>query len=166
MTLDQIPAGANLFLDANSLVYHFTSDPKYGAACTRLARRLEQRLLVGFVSTHVMADVIHRVMTIEAITATSWPKAWIAARLRKHHDEIPKLLVFEQVMASIPALGLRVLPITESLLGDVARISKQHELLVGDALIVGVMQTNGLTKLASGDADFDRVPGITRYAPV
>jgi hypothetical protein len=24
---------------------------------------------------------------------------------------------------------------------------------------------NGLSKIASGDADFDRVPGITRYAP-
>jgi hypothetical protein len=24
----------------------------------------------------------------------------------------------------------------------------------------------GLTDLASNDADFDRVPGITRYAPV
>jgi hypothetical protein len=26
------------------------------------------------------------------------------------------------------------------------------------------MRANGLTKLASNDADFDRVPGITRYA--
>jgi len=32
-------------------------------------------------------------------------------------------------------------------------------------LIVAVMQANGLTNLASNDADFDRVPGLTRYAP-
>jgi predicted nucleic acid-binding protein len=31
--------------------------------------------------------------------------------------------------------------------------------------VVAVMLSNGLTKLASNDADFDRVPGITRYAP-
>ena len=165
MTFDQIPSGANLFLDANSLVYHFTSDPKYGAACTKLARRLEQRLLAGFASAHVLADVIHRVMTIEAITATGWPKAGIAARLRKHHDEIPKLVLFEQAMASVSPLGLRVIPVTESLLGDAVRISKQHELLTGDALIVAVMRDHGLIHLASSDADFDRVPGITRYAP-
>jgi predicted nucleic acid-binding protein len=36
----------------------------------------------------------------------------------------------------------------------------------GDALIVAMMQANGLTKLASNDADFDRVPGITRFSPV
>jgi predicted nucleic acid-binding protein len=39
-------------------------------------------------------------------------------------------------------------------------------LLGNDAMIVAVMQANGLTKLASNDADFDRVPGLTRYAPV
>jgi predicted nucleic acid-binding protein len=38
--------------------------------------------------------------------------------------------------------------------------------LTNDALIVVVMHDNGLTTLASLDADFDRVPGITRYAPV
>jgi predicted nucleic acid-binding protein len=31
---------------------------------------------------------------------------------------------------------------------------------------VAVMQANRLTNLASNDADFDRVPGLTRYAPV
>jgi predicted nucleic acid-binding protein len=32
-------------------------------------------------------------------------------------------------------------------------------------LIVAIMQANGLTKLASNDTNFDRVPGLTRYAP-
>jgi predicted nucleic acid-binding protein len=31
--------------------------------------------------------------------------------------------------------------------------------------LVAVMQANGLTRLASNDADFDRVPALTRYAP-
>jgi len=39
-------------------------------------------------------------------------------------------------------------------------------LLSNDALIVAVMQANGLANLASNDADSDRVPGLTRYAPV
>jgi predicted nucleic acid-binding protein len=38
-------------------------------------------------------------------------------------------------------------------------------LLTGDALIVAVMQAHGLSHLASNDTDFDRVPGLTRYAP-
>lgn len=45
-------------------------------------------------------------------------------------------------------------------------LSLKHGLLSGDALLLAIMQKNGLTNLASNDADFDRVPGITRFAPV
>jgi len=45
-------------------------------------------------------------------------------------------------------------------------ISEQFELLTGDALIVATMGQHSLTKLASEDADFDRVPGLTRYEPI
>jgi predicted nucleic acid-binding protein len=38
-------------------------------------------------------------------------------------------------------------------------------ILSGDALIVAVMREHGLANLASHDADFDRVPGLARYAP-
>jgi predicted nucleic acid-binding protein len=37
--------------------------------------------------------------------------------------------------------------------------------LSGDALVVAVMRENGLAHLASHDADFDGVPGLTRYSP-
>jgi predicted nucleic acid-binding protein len=45
------------------------------------------------------------------------------------------------------------------------RISRQHELLTGDALIVAAMQAHGLTAIASNDADFDRVSTLVRYTP-
>ena len=40
-------------------------------------------------------------------------------------------------------------------------VSQQYELLMGDSLIVAVMQAHGLTNLASNDADFDRVSWLT-----
>jgi predicted nucleic acid-binding protein len=39
-------------------------------------------------------------------------------------------------------------------------------LLINDALTVAFIQQQSLTRLASHHADFDRVPGPTRYAPV
>jgi len=44
-------------------------------------------------------------------------------------------------------------------------IARQFGLLTGDALIVAVMQDHGISQIASLDADFDRVPGLTRYSP-
>jgi len=47
-----------------------------------------------------------------------------------------------------------------------ADLSSQHGLLSSDALVAAVMQGHGLTCVASHDADFDRVPSITRYTPI
>jgi predicted nucleic acid-binding protein len=160
-----IPAGATVFLDANTLIYHFTSDPQYGAACTQLIKQVELQQIRGVTSAHVLADVAHRLMTLEAMSLMNWPAAGIAPRLRKHHVEIPKLTVYRQAIARIPLLGIQVLPITFHALETATHLSHQCELLTGDALIVAVMQANGFTIIASNDADFDRVPGFTRYAP-
>jgi len=66
----------------------------------------------------------------------------------------------------IPIFGIQVLPITSVLVEAGTAVSQRSGLLSGDALIVATMQAYGLTHLASHDADFDRVPGLTRYAPV
>jgi predicted nucleic acid-binding protein len=47
-----------------------------------------------------------------------------------------------------------------------AALCQRIGLLINDGIVVALMQANGLTNLASLDADFDRVPGLTRYAPV
>jgi predicted nucleic acid-binding protein len=91
--------------------------------------------------------------------------AGIAARLRKHHVEIAKLTVYAQALAAFPNLKIQVLAVTQQLVEAAASLSKQYGLLTGDALVVAVMQHQGLSNIASLDADFDRVPGLTRYAP-
>lgn len=165
MSVDAILGGTEIFLDANTLIYHFTNHAKYGPACTRLLERIEHHDLRGYVSSHVLADVAHRLMTIEAMNRLNWPVTRLAARLKKHHAEIPNLSLYRQALVKLGQLGVQVLPVTETLVLTAARLSQQFELLTGDALIVAVMQAHGLTNLATEDADFDRVPGITRYAP-
>lgn len=166
MTFDDIPAGIDLFLDANTLIYHFNGHPNYGAACTKLLERIENQELRGYLSAHVLADVAHRLMTTEAMTRLGWPAAGLAARLRKHHAEIPKLTLYQQALVKIGQMGLLILPISEALVLAAANHCQHYELLTGDGLVVAVMQDHGLSHLASHDADFDRVPGLTRYAPV
>jgi predicted nucleic acid-binding protein len=51
------------------------------------------------------------------------------------------------------------------MLATAAALSQQIGLLTNDALIVAVMQAHGLSRVASNDSDFDRVPGLMRYAP-
>jgi predicted nucleic acid-binding protein len=166
MTFAAIPAGESVFLDANSLIYHFSNDPKYGAACTQLVKRIEQGQIRGATSAHVLTDVAHRLMTLEAINTLGWPAAGIAIRLRKRRHEIAKLTVYQQAIGRISLLGIQVYPVTQALVENATVLCQTHQLLTGDGLILAVMQANGVTALASNDPDFDAVPGITRYTPV
>jgi predicted nucleic acid-binding protein len=166
MTFDDLQSGDSVFVDANTLIYHFTNHAKYGDPCTRLVERIENQEIEGFSISHCLADVAHRVMTIEAMGRLGWPVAGLAARLKKHHAEIPKLSLYQQASAKVGQMGIQVLSVTEQMVLAATTFSKQFELLTGDALIVAAMRQHGLTKLASEDADFDRVQGITRYAAV
>src|SRR5947208_16806296 len=108
MNFTSIPTGDAVFVDANVLIYHFTNDPKYGTDCTQLVRRIELQQLRGFTSAHVVADVAHRLMTIEAMQRLAWPQTGLAARLRRNHGEIPKLSLCRQAVATIPRLQIQV----------------------------------------------------------
>jgi predicted nucleic acid-binding protein len=115
MTFAQSPPAAAVFLDANMLVYHFASHPTFRPACTQLVKRIEHQDLTGFISTHVLSEIAHRLMTLEAIDRFGWSPAGIAARLRKHHIEIPNLTRHVQAVAQIPLLGIQTVAITPPL---------------------------------------------------
>ena len=165
MIFADIPLGASVFLDANTLIYHFTMDPDLGPACTELMERIDSRDIVGLTSTHVLSEIAHRMMTIEASQLFGWPFQGIAYRLRQHAAEVQRLSLFQRSVDEVLASSVQVLTISPSLISTAATVSQQTGLLSNDALIVAIMRANGLNHLASRDDDFDRVPGLTRYTP-
>ena len=166
MIFSDIPGGSTVFIDANTLVYHFGADSHFGPACGELLKRVELHELRGVTSTHVLSEVAHRVMTIEAIEVNRWPIAGIAARLRRRPSEVQRLMVFKNAVEAILASQIDIATIIPSLILAAAKISLATGLLSNDALIVAVMQANGISNLASNDADFDRVAGISRFSPL
>lgn len=166
MNFAAVPSGTAVFLDSNVFVYAFAADPQFGRPCTELLKRVETRDVDGLISASVLHDVAHRLMTLEACDTFGWPYAGIGRRMRRHPAELQQLRRFRQAMDEIVAIPVQVLPVTLQhvlLAGD---LSRTHGLLSGDALILAMMQSNGLTQLASNDADFDRVPAITRFSPM
>jgi len=165
MSSIQPPADTRVFVDANTLVFHFAQHARFGAACTELIERIGRGELLGFASADVLSDLAHRMMTIEAMQVLGWPAASIAQRLRRNAAEIQKLTLFRRAVEEAHQSGLHLLPVTPQQVSAATSISQQFGLLSGDALIVAVMREHGLVSLASYDADFDRVPGLIRYAP-
>jgi predicted nucleic acid-binding protein len=165
MIFSDLPVGAAAFLDANTLIYHFEPHPLLGSACTELLERIERHELSGFSSTHVLAEVAHRLMALEACAVFGWPYSGIAQRLRKHPGEVQKLSLFRHAIEQIPRYDVQVLSPVGTSIAAAASISQQTGLLTNDALLVAMMRENGLSNLASNDSDFDRIPGLMRYAP-
>jgi predicted nucleic acid-binding protein len=165
MIFADLVSGSSIFLDANTLIYHFTAEPFFGPPCNQLMHQIHGRHILGYTSTHVLTELAHRLMTIEAIRTFGWAAVGIVKRLLKHPTRVQQLTVCRQAFAEVPRLNVQVLTISPALVEAATGVSQQTGLLSNDALIVAVMQANGLTNLASNDAAFDRVPGLTRYAP-
>jgi predicted nucleic acid-binding protein len=166
MIFADLLAGSSVFMDANSLLYHFIAHPVFGLPCSDLLQRIRQQQLQGFTATHVLSEVAHRLMTLEACDVYGWPFPGIAQRLKRHPAEVQRLTRFRQAVEDVPRMQIQVLTVAPPFIAGAAALSQQTGLLSNDALIVAVMQANGLTNLASNDADFDRVPGLTRHAPL
>jgi predicted nucleic acid-binding protein len=139
MTFADLQRGESIFIDASTLIYHFTNHPRFGAACTALVERIELKEIQGFTTSHCLADIAHRVMTIEAMGRLGWPVSRLAARLKKHHGETPKLSLYQPATTKVAQLGIQVLVVNGALVLDATKVSERFELLTGDALIVATM---------------------------
>jgi predicted nucleic acid-binding protein len=165
MIFTDLAAGDSVFLDANTFVFRSSLHPQFGPACRDLLERCERQELAGYTSTHGLSEAAHRLMTLEAISLFGWPQAGIGNRLRAHPGEVPRLRSFRLGIEVVLQSKVQVLTVTPSILAAALALCQQIGLLINDALVVAVMQTHGLAKVASQDADFDRVPGLARYAP-
>src|SRR5262249_17693024 len=136
MTFADLQAGDSLFLDANTLVYHFTAHAVFGTACTQVLQRVENQDLLGFTSTAVLGEATHRLMTTEASSQFNWPFAGIGNRLRTNPTEVRKLHIFRRAVVDVLQSKIQVLTIPPTLLLTAATLCQQVGLLTNDPVIV------------------------------
>jgi predicted nucleic acid-binding protein len=111
MTFTSIPSGAVIFVDANTFVYHFIADPHCGSACTTLLDRIENMDIQGVTSAHVLGELTHRLMTLEAQQRLAWPPTGLANRLKRHPSEVQTLSWHKRGIDEVRAIGIRVLAV-------------------------------------------------------
>ena len=140
MTFADLVAGDAVFVDANTLTYHFEPHAIWGPPCIDLLQRIENKELSGFTTSHALSEVSHRLMTIQASALFTWPFAGIRNRLRTNSAKVRKLTAFRQAIDSILQSNLQVLTIAPAMLATAAALAQHIGLLTNDALIVTVMQ--------------------------
>jgi predicted nucleic acid-binding protein len=162
MTLADLQDGDRVFIDANIFIYHFGGQ---SLECKAVLKRCARRELLGYTSTPVLAEVLHRRMVAEAIAQGLVTARTAVRKLGKIPEIVKQLTQYQQDVRKIPHMHLAILPLTLAIVQASAGVRTGEGLLTNDSLVIAFMRAQGLTQLATANGDFDRVGGIAIYKP-
>jgi hypothetical protein len=126
MKLDDLPDGARIFVDANILIYHFSG---ISLECRAFLQRCESRQVEAFTGVHIVLEVTHRLMILEALQKGLISGGQPARKLQEQPEIIKVLHEYNQSVQHIPRLNIRVRtmgcvpPFTRGVLGhEIGRV--------------------------------------------
>ena len=163
LPLTDLQAGRRVFIDANIFIYHFTG---LSQECSSFLERCERGDLWGVTAVHVMLEVLHRLMMIEAVTKGLVAPGNVAKKLRNRPDVVKQLTNYQTQTEMILEIGIKVMNLTADSLKISHPYRHRYGLLVNDSLIAGAMETEGISDIATADPDFTRVEGLHVYSPL
>lgn len=161
MTLDAIPAGAQVLLDANVLIY---ARLRQSEQCRRLLLRCGAREIRGAVSSIVLAEFCHRRMMQEA-QSHGLTGANPAKNLARNPSRVRQLTQYALEVEDLLAGDLAVLAIEKDDFPVALSLQREHGLLTGDSLQLASALRAGLHLLATSDPQFMVVPELTIFMP-
>ena len=162
MTLADLRDGDRVFIDANIFIYHFGGR---SLECKALLERCARRELLGYTSTPVLAEVLHRRMVAEAIAQGLVTARTAVRKLGETPEIVKQLTQYQEDVRKISHMHLTILPLTLAIVQASAAVRTGEGLLTNDSFVIAFMRAQGLTQLATANGDFDRVGGIAIYKP-
>ncbi len=160
--LAEIPAGTSVFLDATIFLYHFAGASR---SCRSLLSRCEAGLLQAVTSTVAVAEVTHRLMTIEAVARGLVAPGNVVKKLRGRPEIVRQLSLYQEQAEKIPRMGVEVVPLDRRLLAIAAPLRTRYGLLTNDSILLATALDRGITAFASADRDFERVDTVQLFYP-
>jgi predicted nucleic acid-binding protein len=160
-SLSNLPAGSDIFLDANVFIYAFGRQSKQ---CLELLFRCAREEVYGVTTIEVINEITHRLMLAEAL-ATGVIRKARAQELRGKTEAIRQLRQYWAHVEKIFSLNILVLKADEHRLHRAHTMRSRHGLLTNDSLIAAAMNEYGIGCFATRDADFDQVAALTIYKP-
>ncbi|MCX8038909.1 MAG: PIN domain-containing protein [Candidatus Sumerlaeia bacterium] len=161
-TVNRIPDGAVVLLDSNIFVYAFARKSRQ---CHLLIERCRDQSVLGLVSTYTLCEVCYKTMGIEAGGASAAEPIPMRS-LKRRPESIKKLVRYAVFLEDIilrSNLGIIVATETDVLKSQ--RIRSCFGMLATDSINAQILLEYGIPAIATSDSDFERIPGITVYAP-
>jgi predicted nucleic acid-binding protein len=161
-TIEQVPSGRRIFLDATVFIYHFC---RVSGQCRQLLERCERGEILGVTSVVVMNEVMHRLMMAEAVRGGHATPGKVVRKLRERPEVVRALHEYRRDVECIPRWGVQVLPLDLGRCLRSTAVCAKTGLLTNDSIIVATMRDAGVTAIATADRDFERVDGLQVFRP-
>jgi predicted nucleic acid-binding protein len=162
LTLEEIAPGARVFVDAPIFVYHFTG---VSAECRDFLARCENAELDALTSSLVVAEVAHRLMTIEAVATGLVAPGNVVRKLRENPDLVRRLGRYQEQVERIPLMSVDVVAVEAGTLLRSGDVRSRYGLLVNDSLVVTSALDHGAQAIATSDRDFAAVEELRWHSP-
>jgi predicted nucleic acid-binding protein len=162
MKLEDLPEGARVLVDANILIYHFSG---VSMECRAFLQRCESRQIEALTGVHILLEVTHRLMVLEALHKGLITGGQLARKLKEQPEVIKGLREYNQSVQQIPRMHIRVRTITPAIVSASEAIRVQEGLMTNDSVTVALMRKMGVTDVATADADFNNVSHIRVNQP-
>ena len=161
--LDSVPNGSEVLIDANIFVYGITNQ---SPQCKNFLTRCSNEQVFGITLFEAVNNATHRFMLAEAKQKNLFTAADKTRKyLEKNPDEVKKLTAYWTDTERLLALNLIFLPCEEKILTGAQNVRLQSGLLTNDSVIVATMREYGLSNIATHDAMFDSVVGLSVFRP-
>lgn len=162
-------ADVPIFVDANIFLFHVFDDEKHGKAATSFLTRIENEETEALTSSLVVDEVFFKILVQEAAAHLKRPTIWNIKQAMKEKAFVEKVyapvLEYKAYLESLAFLGMRIVEVTGAHLLTAADIGAEVGLLITDAAHVAVVRERGISHLATADADFFNIEGITIWTP-
>jgi predicted nucleic acid-binding protein len=162
MKLEDLPDGERICVDANILIYHFTG---ISSECRTFLQRCEARQVEAFTGVHIVLEVMHRLMLLEALHKGLISGGQLARKLKERPGIVKSLREYNRSIQQIPRMRIRVRAITSAIVRASEAVRVQEGLMTNDSITVALMRQVGLTAVATYDADLGRIAGLKVTSP-
>ena len=162
LMFENIESGVTLYVDANVFIYNFTGQSD---ECRRLINRCEYRDLSGVTGIHVLLEVAHRLMMLEAVAKNLVSSGNVPSKLRSRPELIRQLTESSSWVYMIQNSNITVLESGLPTLESSLHWRQRYGLLVNDSVSAALMDEHDINTIATNDRDFERIEGLSVHTP-
>src|ERR1044072_3778452 len=152
-----MPARAVALIDANIFIYHLSG---LSTDCTSLLRRIALGEIESYVTTIIIAEVLHRRMQGEAIAKGLISSGQPLKKLKANPQIISQLTDYITDVEEILKLPLTIIEVSSADIAASHALRQAYGLFVNDSINLACAERVGINNIVTRDSDFARLPAV------